>query len=78
VDSNIKGFFNIIDSLKYNQPKKFLFASSSSIYGDSKIFPLKDSHNLEPINIYALSKKIIIMKKLPRFVLKKIKQNFWD
>ena len=34
LDTNIKGFFNIVDSLKYNQPKKFLFASSSSVYGD--------------------------------------------
>ena len=57
VDSNINGFFNIIDSLKHNPPKKFLFASSSSVYGDSKVFPLKENLNLEPINMYALSKK---------------------
>ena len=57
VDANINGFFNIIDSLKHNPPKKFLFASSSSVYGDSKVFPLKENLNLEPINMYALSKK---------------------
>ena len=57
VDANINGFFNIIDSLKHNPPKKFLFASSSSVYGDTKVFPLKENLNLEPINMYALSKK---------------------
>ncbi len=57
VDANIKGFFNIIDNLKFNPPKKFLFASSSSVYGDSKTFPLKENQILYPKNIYALSKK---------------------
>ena len=57
VDTNIRGFLTIIEALKYNQPKKFLFASSSSVYGDSKIFPLKETQKLKPINIYALSKK---------------------
>tara|TARA_B100002052_G_C15861099_1_gene590102 strand:- start:832 stop:1800 length:969 start_codon:yes stop_codon:yes gene_type:complete len=57
IESNIKGFFNLIESLKHNQPKKFLFASSSSVYGDSKIFPLKENQRLYPKNIYALSKK---------------------
>ena len=57
VEANINGFFNIIDSIKHNPPEKFLFASSSSVYGDSKVFPLKENLNLEPINMYALSKK---------------------
>jgi len=57
IESNIKGFFNIIESLKFKQPKKFLFASSSSVYGDSKIFPLKENQHLYPKNVYALSKK---------------------
>ena len=57
IDANIFGFFNLIESLKFNQPKKLLFASSSSVYGDSKIFPLKESQNLDPKNVYALSKK---------------------
>ncbi len=57
MNSNVKGFFNIIDNLKYNPPRKFLFASSSSVYGESKIFPLKENQILSPKNIYALSKK---------------------
>lgn len=57
IKTNINGFFNIVESLKYNEPKKFLFASSSSVYGDCKSFPLKENQNLHPKNIYALSKK---------------------
>ena len=57
VEANINGFFNIIDSIKHNPPEKFLFASSSSVYGDSKVLPLKENLNLEPIKMYALSKK---------------------
>ena len=57
IKTNINGFFNIIESLKHNEPKKFLFASSSSVYGDCKLFPLKETQNLNPKNIYALSKK---------------------
>ena len=57
IETNIKGFFNILESLKFNPPEKFLFASSSSVYGDSKIFPLDEKQNLDPKNVYALSKK---------------------
>lgn len=57
IKTNINGFFNVIECLKYNEPKKFLFASSSSVYGDCKSFPLKETQNLYPKNVYALSKK---------------------
>ena len=49
VEANINGFFNIIDSIKHNPPEKFLFASSSSVYGDSKVFPLKENLNLDQL-----------------------------
>ena len=38
--------------------KKILYASSSSVYGDSKNFPLKENQKISPKNIYGLSKKI--------------------
>ena len=58
VDNNIQGFYNLIDVAKNFKIKKFIYASSSSIYGDSKKFPLKETQNVKPKNIYALSKKI--------------------
>ena len=57
VDNNIVGFYNIINLAKKNNIKKILYASSSSVYGDSKNFPLKENHKINPKNIYALSKK---------------------
>ena len=35
---------------------KFIFASSSSIYGDQKPFPKTENSDVNPINLYSLSK----------------------
>jgi UDP-glucuronate 4-epimerase len=58
VDNNIQGFYTLIDVAKKYKIKKIIYASSSSIYGDSKKFPLDETQNVMPKNIYALSKKI--------------------
>ena len=57
VNSNILGFFNIAElSRTFNIPKVY-YASSSSVYGEKKIFPLKEGEKINPKNIYSLSKK---------------------
>ena len=58
VDVNILGFLNLVEEAKNNNIKKFVYASSSSIYGESTNFPLKENEKLNPKNIYAVSKKI--------------------
>jgi len=58
VDNNINGFYNLIDVAKNYNVKKIIYASSSSIYGDSKNFPLAEAQKVNPKNIYALSKKV--------------------
>ncbi len=58
IDTNIFGFLNIIDLSKKNNVKKFIYASSSSVYGESKKFPLKENQQLNPKNIYGLTKKL--------------------
>ena len=58
VDNNIQGFYSLIDIANKYNIKKIIYASSSSIYGDSKKFPLKENQNVIPKNIYSLSKKI--------------------
>ena len=58
VDNNIQGFYNLIDVSRKYKIKKIIYASSSSIYGDSKRFPLRETQKVKPKNIYALSKKI--------------------
>ena len=55
--SNIEGFINIIQLSKQNNVKKFFYASSSSVYGDCKKFPLKESERLNPKNYYGITKK---------------------
>jgi UDP-glucuronate 4-epimerase len=55
--SNIEGFLNIIENCNLSKVKKFLFASSSSVYGDQKKYPLKENYNLNPNNIYSYTKK---------------------
>jgi len=56
--SNLKGFFNVLELSNLNCVKKFIFASSSSVYGDQKKYPYKENFNLYPNNIYSFSKKI--------------------
>ena len=55
--SNFLGFFNVIDLSKNYKIKKFFYASSSSVYGEQKLFPLAETNDLIPKNIYSLSKK---------------------
>ncbi len=55
-DSNIIGFINLIQVIKDYKIKKFIFASSSSVYGDEKPFPKSETSELNPINLYSLSK----------------------
>ena len=49
---------NIINLSKINKIKKFIFASSSSVYGDQKKFPTNEKMKVVPKNIYAATKKI--------------------
>ena len=58
VDNNILGFYNIINLANNYKVKKIIYASSSSVYGDSITFPLNEKQKIKPKNIYALSKKI--------------------
>lgn len=58
INSNVIGFFNIIQIAKKNNISKIIYASSSSVYGDSRKFPLKENQKLMPKNIYAVSKKL--------------------
>ena len=58
IESNIKGFFNIIENSAKYKVKKFIFASSSSVYGEQKTYPFKENFELKPTNIYSFSKKL--------------------
>ena len=57
-NDNIISFINLLELVKLNKKIKFFFASSSSVYGDQKIFPLNENLKLNEKNIYGFSKKI--------------------
>ena len=54
---NILGFINFLKVLKKNT-KKFYYASSSSVYGESSNFPLNEKEKLNPKNVYGITKKL--------------------
>jgi UDP-glucuronate 4-epimerase len=58
VKSNINGFSNVLNLTKdFQINTKIFYASSSSVYGENKKFPLKEYYELKPKNIYGLTKK---------------------
>jgi UDP-glucuronate 4-epimerase len=58
-NSNIKGHYNLINVSKNFKVKHFIYASSSSVYGNNNNFPLvEDEPTDSPQSFYAASKKI--------------------
>lgn len=58
IKSNLIGFFNIIDVAAKSKIKHFVYASTSSVYGNIKNFPLKEEMGCnKPIQLYAATKK---------------------
>jgi len=57
LDNNICAYFNLLECLKKNPPKVFFYASSSSVYGNMKKFPLVENSIGSQKNMYSLSKK---------------------
>jgi len=53
---NIGGTFNLLNAALKYRIKSFVFASSSSVYGDAKCFPEREDFLPNPISPYALSK----------------------
>ncbi|WP_405224955.1 NAD-dependent epimerase [Dokdonia sp. Asnod1-B02] len=58
VDTNIVGFLNILECCRDYKVSKLVYASSSSVYGNSKEVPFTEKQPVdEPISIYAATKK---------------------
>ena len=58
IDSNIVGFFNILEGCKKIKVKHLIFASSSSVYGGNTNMPFSVHDNVDhPISLYAATKK---------------------
>lgn len=58
IDSNIKGFLNILEACRHNKPKHLIYASSSSVYGANTKIPFEESDSVDhPVSLYAATKK---------------------
>lgn len=58
IQSNIIGFFNILEACRYNQVDHLVYASSSSVYGSNKKVPFEETDFVDnPVSLYAATKK---------------------
>ena len=58
INANVLGQVNLLELAKKNNVKKFIYASSSSVYGGNKKMPFSPEQRVDkPISLYAASKK---------------------
>lgn len=58
INSNIIGFFNILEACRNNPVKHLVYASSSSVYGTNKKIPYSTEDKVDnPVSLYAATKK---------------------
>lgn len=58
IDSNIVGFFNILEACRHYGVEHLLYASSSSVYGNQQKTPFSTGDDVsKPISLYAATKK---------------------
>lgn len=58
-DNNIKGSLNMLEAARQNNVKKFVYASSSSVYGDEPNLPKVEGREGNLLSPYAVSKMAI-------------------
>ncbi len=58
IDSNIIGFYNILEACRHNPVEHLVYASSSSVYGGNKKVPFSTDDKVDnPVSLYAATKK---------------------
>ena len=58
IQSNIIGFYNILEACRHNPVKHLVYASSSSVYGDNTKVPFSTDDKVDnPVSLYAATKK---------------------
>lgn len=57
-ETNIRGALNMMEAAKVNKVKKFVYASSSSVYGDEPTLPKVEGREGKVLSPYALTKKV--------------------
>lgn len=58
IESNIIGFYNILEASRHYQTEHLVYASSSSVYGSNKKVPYSTDDKVDnPVSLYAATKK---------------------
>ena len=58
IESNLIGFYNILEACRWNPVEHLVYASSSSVYGGNKKVPFSTEDNTDhPVSLYAATKK---------------------
>ncbi|MED3689595.1 GDP-mannose 4,6-dehydratase [Peribacillus butanolivorans] len=58
IQSNIIGFYNILEACRHNPVDHLVYASSSSVYGANKKVPFEETDFVDnPVSLYASTKK---------------------
>lgn len=58
VESNLIGFYNILEACRHNEVEHLVYASSSSVYGSNKKVPYSTDDKVDnPVSLYAATKK---------------------
>jgi nucleoside-diphosphate-sugar epimerase len=58
IESNIIGFYNILEACRHNPVEHLVYASSSSVYGTNKKVPYSTEDKVDnPVSLYAATKK---------------------
>ncbi len=58
IESNIIGFYNILEACRHNPVQHLVYASSSSVYGSNKKIPYSVEDKVDnPVSLYAATKK---------------------
>lgn len=58
IESNLIGFYNILEACRYHEVEHLVYASSSSVYGSNKKVPYSTDDKVDnPVSLYAATKK---------------------
>lgn len=58
IESNIIGFYNILEACRHHKVEHLVYASSSSVYGGNKKVPFSTDDKVDkPVSLYAATKK---------------------
>ena len=58
IESNVIGFYNLLEACRHNEVEHLVYASSSSVYGSNQKVPYSTDDKVDnPVSLYAATKK---------------------